>query len=88
MICFGETENDQNLEYWVSYFIDTERDYKNFPIQATPNFVNHSLSIVTKYWITDWKSQIGFTNTFSSGRPYNNPNEVQFMNGMTKSYTV
>ncbi len=78
----------QNLEYWVSYsFIDTQRDYKNFPIQATPNFVaNHSLSIVTKYWITDWKSQIGFTNTFSSGRPYNNPNESKFMNGMTKSY--
>lgn len=78
----------KNLEYWISYsFIDTQRKYKNFPIQATPNFVsNHNLSIVTKYWITDWKSQIGFTNTFSSGRPYNNPNELKFMNGVTKSY--
>ncbi|WP_348810916.1 TonB-dependent receptor [Flavobacterium maritimum] len=78
----------KNLEYWVSYsYIDTERDYKNFITQATPSFVaDHSLSIVTKYWITDWKSQIGFTNSYSSGRPYNDPNETQFMNGKTKSY--
>jgi len=78
----------KNLEYWVSYsFIDTERDYKNFSSQVTPSFVaDHSLSIVTKYWINDWKSQIGFTNLCSSGRPYNNPNETKFMNGKTKSY--
>ena len=78
----------KNLEYWVSYsYIDSERDYKNFPTQVTPNFIaNHSLSVVTKYWINDWKSQIGFTNMYSSGRPYNNPNEVKFMSGKTKSY--
>jgi hypothetical protein len=78
----------KNLEYWVSYsYIHTQRDYKNFSAQVTPNFVaDHSLSIVTKYWIDDWKSQIGFTNLYSSGRPYNNPNETEFMNGKTKSY--
>ena len=78
----------KNLEYWASYsYIDSERDYKNFSSQVTPSFVaDHSLSIVTKYWINDWKSQIGFTNSYSSGRPYNNPNETKFMNGKTKSY--
>ncbi|SDX26184.1 TonB-dependent receptor [Flavobacterium degerlachei] len=78
----------KNLEYWISYsYIDTERDYKNYPTTATPSFVaDHSLSIVTKYFITDWRSQVGFTNSFSSGRPYNNPNETQFMNGKTKAY--
>ena len=78
----------KNLEYWISYsYIDSERDYKNFPMQATPSFIaSNSLSVVTKYWISDWKSQIGFTNSFSTGRPYNNPNETQFMNGKTKSY--
>jgi hypothetical protein len=78
----------KNLEYWVSYsYIDTQRLYKNYATQVTPNFVpNNSLSIVTKYWIMDWKSQIGLTNSFSTGRPYNNPNETQFMNGKTKSY--
>ncbi|OAB28987.1 Outer membrane cobalamin receptor protein [Flavobacterium fryxellicola] len=78
----------KNLEYWISYsYIDTKRDYRNFPMQVTPNFVaDHSVSIVTKYWINDWKSQIGFTNSYSAGRPYNNPNETKFMNGKTKSY--
>ncbi|MBP4138520.1 TonB-dependent receptor [Flavobacterium geliluteum] len=78
----------KNLEYWISYsYIDSEREYKNFPTMATPSFIaNHNLSVVTKYFITDWKSQIGFTNSFSTGRPYNNPNEAQFMNGKTKAY--
>jgi outer membrane cobalamin receptor len=78
----------KNIEYWASYsYIDTKRDYKNFSSSVTPSFVaDHTLSLVTKYWIEDWKSQIGFTNSFSSGRPYNNPNETQFMNGKTKSY--
>ena len=78
----------KNVEYWISYsYIDSERDYKNFPTQATPNFIaSNSLSIVAKYWINDWKSQVGFTNSYSSGRPYNNPNETKFMNEKTKSY--
>lgn len=78
----------KNLEYWISYsYIDTKRDYKNYTSKVTPSFVaQNTLSIVTKYWINDWKSQIGFTNSFSTGRPYNNPNEKVFMNGKTKAY--
>lgn len=78
----------KNTEYWVSYsFIDTERNYLNYTSQVTPSFVaDHTLSIVTKHWIEDWKSQIGFSYTVNSGRPYNNPNELEFMNGKTKAY--
>lgn len=78
----------KNLEYWISYsYIDSERDYKNFKQQATPGFIaNHSLSLVTKYWISKWKSQVGFTQLFSSGRPYTNPNKEGFMNEKTKSF--
>lgn len=78
----------KNLEYWVSYsYIDSKRDYKNYTAEVTPSFVaNHSVSLVTKYWISDWKSQVGLTHQFSSGRPYNDPNETAFMNGRTKSY--
>ncbi len=81
-------KNIKNLEYWLSYsYIDTKRDYQNFPKEATPSFVaDHTLSLVTKYWINDWRSQIGATYSFSSGRPYNNPNETNFMNGKTKTY--
>ncbi|WP_298220984.1 TonB-dependent receptor [Flavobacterium sp.] len=83
----------KNLEYWISYsYIDSERQYKNFPTQATPSFIaNHTLSLVTKYWISDWKSQIGFTHSFSTGRPYNDPNKsedntAEFMNEKTKAF--
>ncbi len=83
-----DNKNVKNLEYWVSYsYIDSERDYRNFSAKVTPNFVaNHNLSLVTKYWINDWKSQIGFTASVASGRPYNNPNELKFMNGKTPFY--
>lgn len=83
-----DNKNIKNLEYWISYsYIDTKRDYKNFPTTATPSFVaDHTLSIVAKYWINDWKSQLGLTNSFASGRPYNDPNSTIFMNGRTKSF--
>jgi hypothetical protein len=79
----------KNLEYWFSYsYIDTKRDYKNYEATVTPNFVaKHSVSLVTKYWINDWKSQVGFTQSISSGRPFDNPNEAAFMNGKTKMYS-
>ena len=78
----------KNLEYWISYsYIDTQRDYKNYPTTVTPNFVaNHSLSVVSKWWINKLKSQLSITNSFSSGRPYNNPNESNFMASRTKSF--
>ena len=83
-----DNKNIKDLEYWISYsYIDTKRDYKNFSTSVTPNFVaKHNLSLVTKYWINDWKSQIGFTASLASGRPYNNPNELKFMNSKTPFY--
>jgi hypothetical protein len=79
----------KNLEYWFSYsYIDSKRDYQNFTSEVTPSFIAaHSASLVTKYWISDWKSQLGLTQQFSSGRPYNDPNQTAFMNGKTKSYS-
>lgn len=79
----------KNLEYWISYsYIDTKRDYKNYSAEVTPSFVaKQNVSLVTKYWINDWKSQLGLTQQISTGRPYNNPNEPSFMNSLTKSYS-
>jgi len=83
-----DNKNIKNLEYWVSYsFINTERDYKNFSAQVTPSFVaKHTASLVTKYWINDLRSQVGLTHSFTSGRPYDNPNDTAFMSGKTKAY--
>lgn len=87
-VFYRDNSSIKNLEYWVSYsFIDSERDYKNFKNQATPSFIaDHTASIVTKYWIEKLRSQVGFSHTFTTGRPYNNPNESVFMNGKTKAF--
>jgi hypothetical protein len=83
-----DTKTIKNTEYWVSYsFLDTQRDYKNYPTKAQPNFANtHNLSVVGKYWIDDLRSQVGFSYALASGRPYTNPNKAGFLNEKTKAY--
>jgi len=78
----------KNLEYWVSYsYIDSHRDYKNYEKSVTPSYIaNNNFSLVTKYWVGALRSQIGLTYSYNSGRPYDNPNEVNFMASHTKSY--
>ena len=83
-----DSKSIKNLDYWVSYsFLDTERDYRNFPRAAEPSFVNkHNISVVGKYWIDDLRSQLGVSYAYASGRNYTNPNEIGFLNAKTKSF--
>lgn len=78
----------KNTDYWISYsYLDTERDYRNYPVASTPNFASqHNLSIVAKHWIPDLKSQVGFSYSFASGRTYTNPNEAGFLNSQAKNF--
>lgn len=78
----------KNIDYWVSYsYLDTERDYRNFENSAQPSYAtNHNFSLVGKYWIDSWKSQVGFAYGFSSGRPYTNPNTSKFLSERTKPF--
>jgi len=87
-VFWRDNRSIKNFEYWVSYsYLDTERDFRNYPTKARPNFTSkHNVSVVGKYWIKDWKSQIGFSHTFASGRSYTNPNEIGFLNAATKNY--
>jgi vitamin B12 transporter len=64
----------KNLDYWISYsYLDTKRNYLNFPTEMTPGFAaEHTLSVVTKRWVTDWKTGFNFTYSFATGRPYYN----------------
>jgi len=77
-----------NMDYWVSYsYLDSEREYKNYSVSATPSFANtHNLSVVAKYWIEDWKSQVGFSYQFASGRTYTNKNIEGFLQEKTKNF--
>ena len=66
-------------DYWISYsYLDTKRNYHDFPISATPTFAaTHTLSIVYKYFFAKLNTQAGFTYAYNSGRPYYNPNRPQ-----------
>ena len=87
-VFWRQNQKIKNTNYWISYsFLDTERDYRNYPMAARPNFASkHNFSIVAKHWIENLKSQIGFTYSFASGRSYTNPNETGFLNNETKNY--
>lgn len=83
-----DSKSLRNLDYWISYsYLDTERDYLDFPVQAIPRFAStHNFSIVGKQYIRELKSQVGVTYSYSSPRPYNNPNNEIFHGGRTPSY--
>ena len=79
-----------NTDYWISYsYLDTKREYHNFPISATPSFASkHNLSVVYKYWLRKFDSMLGLTYAYSSGRPYFNPErpENEFHKDLTHAY--
>jgi outer membrane cobalamin receptor len=79
----------KNLEYWISYsYLDTERNFRNYPTQARPNFASaHNFSVVTKYWVEDWNSQVGLSYVFSSGRNYTDPNTPGFLNSQSQNFS-
>ncbi|GAB1857738.1 TonB-dependent receptor [Flavobacteriaceae bacterium MHTCC 0001] len=83
-----DSKTIKSLDYWLSYsYLDTKRDDRNFPVKAQPSFANtHNFSLVTKYWVEDWKSQIGFSYAYASGRTYTNPNTSGFLNEKTKAF--
>ncbi|MFK8059332.1 MAG: TonB-dependent receptor, partial [Polaribacter sp.] len=87
-VFWRQNQKIKNTDYWVSYsYLDTERNYRNYPTSATPSFAStHNLSVVTKHWIEDWQSQIGFSYQFASGRTFTNPNEPGFLNNKTKNF--
>ena len=87
-IFWRDNQSIKNTDYWISYsYLDTERDFRNYPLRATPNFAStHNLSVVSKHWVEKWKSQLGFSYNFASGRTYTDPNQGGFLNQQTKSY--
>lgn len=78
----------KNLDYWVSYsYLDTERQYLNFPEAATPNFANsHNLSVVAKLWVDGLKSQLGWAYQYGSGRTFTDLNRPGFLQEQTKDF--
>lgn len=64
----------KDFDYWFSYsYLDTKRDYLNFPGSITPNFAaKHTASLIAKKFYLPWKTGFNASYTFASGRPYYN----------------
>ena len=62
----------KNVDYWISYsFLDTKRDFLNFPSAITPNFAaKHTASLVVKKFVQKWKMQFNGAYNYASSRPY------------------
>jgi vitamin B12 transporter len=75
----------KNLDYWISYsFLDTKRDFLNFPTAITPNFAaKHTGSFVLKKFVTKLKSNLNFSYNYASGRPYYN---IQYDQNTSKPF--
>ena len=78
----------KNGDYWISYsFLDTKRDYRNYPEMAMPTFASkHNLAVVYKHWFGKIRSYAGVNYKYSSPRPYNNPNSTEFNGERTLAY--
>jgi hypothetical protein len=64
----------KNLDYWISYsYLDTKRDFLNFPFAITPNFAaKHTGSLVVKKFVQQIKLNVNLAYNYASGRPYYN----------------
>jgi len=70
----------KNGDYWISYsYLDTKRDYRNFPEEAVPTFASkHNFSMVYKHWLGSIRSYPGANFRYSSPRVFNDPNSQVF----------
>ena len=73
---FRDNRTVKNGDFWLSYsLMNSERDYRDFTSSLTPSFISlHTLSIAYKHYIELTDSYFSLGYTFSSGRPYIDPN--------------
>ena len=83
----------KNIDYWVSYsYLDSKRDYLNYTESLFPNFAaKHTLYVVAKKFVTNWKTGFNISYNYNSGRPYynfvtENGNIVLKNQGFVKDY--
>jgi hypothetical protein len=64
----------RDFDYCISYsYLDTKRDYLNFPFATRPNFAaKHTASLVMKKFVLPWKTGFNLAYNYASSRPYYN----------------
>ena len=81
----------KGLDYWVSYsYLDTKRDYLNFPIFTQPTFsAPHTGSLVIKKFWVKHMFGVNWSFNWATGRPYYNPNRPpeEYLSDRTPFYS-
>lgn len=69
---FRDKKTFKNVDFWISYsYLDTKRDYLNYPQAITPSFAaNHTAAVVVKKFVLPWKTGFNLSYNFATGRPY------------------
>ena len=73
-IFWRDKKTIKDIDYWVSYsYLDSKRNFQNYDQSLFPNFAaKHTLSVVAKKFVTDWKTGFNLSYTYASGRPFYN----------------
>ena len=73
-IFWRDKKSIKNIDYWVSYsYLDSKRNFQNYDQSLFPNFAaKHTLSVVAKKFVIDWKTGFNLSYTYASGRPFYN----------------
>jgi hypothetical protein len=69
---FWKDQKTFPFKYWISYsYIHTKRQFLNYPTPLQPDFITpHTFSAVLQQFIPGIKSQVNFSYSFATGRPY------------------
>jgi CarboxypepD_reg-like domain/TonB-dependent Receptor Plug Domain len=84
-VFFRDSKSVKNGDLWVNYsYCDSKRLFGNYLTEAQPTFVsNHNLNVVYKHFIAKPIMTVSATYSYTSGRPYYNPNNPNFLSDRT-----
>jgi hypothetical protein len=84
-VFFRDSKTIKNGDLWVNYsYCDSKRLFGNYLTEAQPTFVsNHNLNVGYKHFIAKPMMTISATYSYTSGRPYYNPNNPNFLSERT-----
>ncbi len=69
---FRDKKTFERVDFWISYsYLDTKRDFLNYPKAITPSFAaHHTAAVVVKKFVLPWKTGFNLSYNFATGRPY------------------
>lgn len=85
---FRDNKTLENGDFWLSYsLMNSEREYQDYSVAMTPHYLSrHNLSLTYKHYIELTDSYLSMGYSFSSGRPYVNPNISQTVQQVTRAF--